>query len=40
MFMRIEAIDVKAGMMEGLGSIGEGSALAAMVIVLLKAASP
>ena len=32
-----EVVNVKAGTMEGLGSIGEGKAMAAMAVVLLRA---
>ena len=32
-----ETVNLKAGTMEGLGSIGEGKAMAAMAVVLLRA---
>ena len=31
-----DAVNVKAGTMEGLGSIGEGRAMAALAVVLLE----
>ena len=34
------AVNVKAGTMEGLGSIGEGKAMAAMAVVLLESGQP